>query len=350
MSKFRIPPIPRNRLLAGLALSLAIGGWGLWWWMAGQILQQSIGAQFDQERRHGATVSLGEMSLSGFPFRVRCTVTDFAISRRDGSGWKGPGLTIEAPLWRVNLLSFGLLGRHEVRLPAETGFVPLIIGGGEGSVTLGGASGFTEARLNLSDIAASPPNEERAARLALFITAPVRLPATRTETAFTVVLSLDKMHVPLAGELPFGADIESLRLNTKLLGSAPANIDGASLAAWTREGGSLSLDSGSRLRWGPLGLDVTGPLGLDRDLRPVGTLAAEMSGYGRAIDLLAKTGWIKDKQGQTAKAVLNAMALRTEGGKLPAEPVVRLPVVMHGGYLHFGPFRLFQLPALATPP
>jgi hypothetical protein len=215
---------------------------------------------------------------------------------------------------------------------------------------LGGASGFTEARLALNGLSLRLAEEEAtpatAARLELTASVPSRAVTSHTETGLMVSFSADRLHMPLAKDLPLGPTVESVALTARVQG-APPRIEQAALAAWSRDGGTLELDTAA-VHWGALALGTEGTLALDRDLQPMGALTAELTGFAAAIDTLVATGWVKAKQGQTAKTVLAGLSPR-KPGELPASAAtatVKLPISLHDRFVHLGPFRLVPLPAV----
>jgi len=346
MASVRRLPIPRSAVIAVAVIAVAAAGWSGWWWLAGTLLRSSLDAWIAAEREQGGEVRIGSLELGGFPLRLRATVTDLAITRRDGSAWHGPEVVIEAPLWAVNALRVRLGGRQEVRFPL--GLEPALAqaDGGDGSVRLGGGSGFTEAHVALTGVSLRPSSADgrtvTAARLDVTASLPARAVTEHTETGLMVMLAADKVLLPLAEEVPLGPAIESLALTARVLG-APPRVDAAGLAGWSQDGGTVELDTAS-LHWGALALGAEGTLALDRELQPIGALTAEITGFAPAIDTLVATGWVKAKQGQTAKAVLAGLSPRKIGEPPPANPTAKLPISLHDRFVHLGPFRLLPLP------
>ncbi len=333
------PLSPRTRV--GLVvLVVMVGGWVGWWWLASTLLQQTLAASVETQRRAGGEVRLGEIRLDGFPWRLRATIDDISVGLRDGSTWHGPGLVIDAPLWRINALHLRLVGQQEIHLPPGVTPATVLVEGGDGEATLGGAAGITQATLTLSGVSAPPL--ATAARIELTATLPARAVTEHTETGLTVTAAFTTLRVEKAESLPLGPAITSLSIAARVMG-APPHISLAELSAWSRDGGTVELD-GAALRWGPLALDAKGTLALDRDLQPEGALTAEISGFGEAIDTLVATGWIKPKNAQTAKAILTGLSPRAEGEAPPANPTARLPISVHQHFVHIGPFRLAPLP------
>ena len=345
----RRSPFKAHAMLTTLGIITVVTGlWSGWWWVAGQMLHRSLDAWIAAARDQGNDIQFSRLVLGGFPLRIRATITDVAVVRRDGLAWRGPELVIEAPLWRVNTLHLSLGGRQEVRLPndLETTMV-ITVAGGSGAVTLGGATGFTEARATLKNLVVLPSETSSlpvtVATLDLTASIPEAAVATPGETGLTVTLDAGRIQLPPDETLPLGPGIESLAVAARVLG-VPPRLTPANLTAWSRAGGALALDN-ARLRWGPLTLGAEGTLKLDRDLQPEGGLTAEIAGFGPAIDALIAAGWVKAKQGQTAKAIFNGLAPRRDGANgRDAEPTARIPVSLHDHFLHLGPFRLLSLP------
>lgn len=352
MRTLSLPATLRPVVLAAAIAVAATAAWAGWWAAAGQILQGSLESWAAAERGQGGTVGFGGLVLDGFPLTVRATLTDVAITRRDGLVWTGSGVVIEAPLWAVGNPRLRLTGRQDVRLPEGYQASRASVGGGEGSIRLGGAAGFTEAQLTVTEVRLFPATGDgapaTAARLEVTAGAPSHAVTEHTDAGLSVTLAADTLQVPVAGSLPLGPAIQSVSLSARVMG-APPRIEPAALAAWSRDGGTVELDKAA-VRWGSLTLGAEGTLALDRDLQPVGALTAQVAGFVQAIDTLVAAGWVKPKQGQTAKAVLGGLSPRREGEPAPANPTAKLPISLHDRFVHLGPFRLAPLPMVVWGP
>ncbi len=328
----------RVALTSTVAVALVAAGWYGWWLLAGNLVRHSIEGFSAAERARGGSVAIGAVELGGFPFALRAEVRDLVVSRADGSGWQAPGFTAEAPLWAVTTLAVRLTGAQQITLPAGFEAVAMTATGGEGHVSLGGASGFTAARLGLSHATLQPIGTQ-IDKVELSAMVPARQPANGGETGLTLLASADGVHFAAAEGQPLGPVIERLMVKARLQGVPPRPSPPA-LTAWSRSGGSLLIDS-ALIKWGPVTVESTGALELDRDLQPVGSIKAEVAGFGAAVDALVAGGWVRAKDSHTLKAVLSGLA--PHGG---ARPVVKLPISLHDHFLHVGPFRLAPVPTL----
>lgn len=344
MPRIRISAKFLPALFAVIAAAALFG----WWALATQFLRASLEVFASAERGQGSEVRWESLTVDGFPLRARATVTGISVVRRDGSAWSGAGVTVEAPLWAVQKLAFRLSGRHQLRLPPGWQAATATAEGGDGAVRLGGDAGFTEARLALTDVQVQPARTDAApatlARLEATVGAPGTAPTQHTDLGLMVSVDASKVHLPLAGALPLGPSLESLSVSARVMG-APPRLTPAALAVWSRDGGTVELDTAS-LHWGPLALGAEGTLTLDRDLQPQCALTTEITGFGAAIDTLVAAGWVKPNQGQTAKAVLTGLTPRREGEPPPANPTAKLPISIQHRFVHVGPFRLVPLPTV----
>jgi hypothetical protein len=350
---------PGRRALVRAAVAiLAVAGWAGWWQLAGVVAERTLAAKLAAAHDHGDDIAYRSLERGGFPLYLRLSLTEVTAKRRDGSIWRLPELEVETPLWWVTTPRLRFAGHAQAWLPRGNDVINLGADSGDGWVNLGGALGFTEAHLALTGATVqrlgadgAPPVTEpvTVAQVDLAATAARHAPTEHTETGLTVTVAAERLHVPLTQALPLGSSIRSLGATARVLGATP-RLDPGSLAAWSQDGGTVELDRAS-LQWGPLVLAANGTLALDRDLQPIGALTAEITGFAPAIDALVATGWVKPKEGQAVKAVLTGLVPRHQGAALPTDPTARIPVSIHDGFIHVGPFRLAPLPAIPwTPP
>ncbi|MEI6559194.1 MAG: DUF2125 domain-containing protein [Rhodospirillaceae bacterium] len=332
---------PRRRLrialISSVAAVLAVAGWYGWWLAVGTLARQVLDDWSAAERARGGTVTIGALAAGGFPFGLNLDARGVEVARRDGSGWRTDRLLATAPLWWPRTLTLRPVGLQRLSLP---GGQQATAASAEGRLTLGGASGFTEGWLSLSAVTL-PAAGTAADRLELSLQLPSRLPANGSETGLTIAASVEGLHLAAPG-LPLGPLVERASFAGRLQG-APPRPDPAALTAWSHAGGSLAIDA-AQLRWGPVTVDTSGALELDRDLQPTGSLATSVAGFGPAVDALAAAGWLRPKDVHGIKAVLTGLSPRREGGD--GKPVAKLPISLHDRFVHVGPFRLVPLPAV----
>jgi hypothetical protein len=328
----------RGLILLGL-ITLVAAGWVYLWFLASHTLKNTLDSWVVAERAQGSELHFTGPQISGFPLRVRATIGDVTVSRPDGLVWHGPEVSLDMPLWRVKTPHVQLVGHQDGRLPAALGGMAISVDGADAWLTLGGIQGFTEARIVLSGLGLEPVTVKR---IELSASVPAAVVSSHAETGLMVTVAADGVHVLEAGSAALGTLIESLSATARVTG-APPRLEHESLSAWSREGGTLELDT-ANLRWGALTLGAEGSLGLDQSLQPAGTLVAEVEGFDVAVDELAAAGWIKPKNVKTTKAVLAGLTQKTEGGVPSDNPIAKIPLSLHDRFVHVGPFRLMPLP------
>ncbi len=326
-------------LLVPLLVVVLVAAWAAWWWLSGTLFRQFLDSFVAAERARGTEIHFTGPRLGGFPLGVHATFTDVAFSRPDGLSWQAPEVDVGVPLWQPGALHLRVVGHQELRLPAGQQPAAVTADGAEGRLILGGAQGFTEARLVLSGLGLP---QATAVRVKLGFDAPAAAVTAHTDAGLVVTVTAEGIQAPAAGSLSLGPAIESLAVTARVMG-APPRLDPDSLSAWSRNGGTLELDTAS-LHWGPLALGAEGSLSLDQELQPVGSITAEVAGFKPAIEALVAAGWIKAKAGQTVSAVLTGLVERPEGAPPPPNPTARIPISLHDRFVHIGPFRLAPLP------
>ena len=99
-----------------------------------------------------------------------------------------------------------------------------------------------------------------------------------------------------------------------------------------------------RVRWGPLGIESSGTIALDSEMRPIGALTADIIGYGDVIDELIMSNMIPLGDAFIAKVAFNMLADKPEDG---GPPVLRsVPVTAQDGGLFVGPVAVARMPAI----
>ena len=79
--------------------------------------------------------------------------------------------------------------------------------------------------------------------------------------------------------------IEFINFDFSLFGPLPTGNTNAAVQTWRDAGGTVEIHS-FHILWGPLGIDSAGTVALDGEMRPIGALTADITGYGDVIDAL----------------------------------------------------------------
>ncbi len=89
----------RGLITPFLIVGLLFAAWSVWWFYLADQIQTRLEAQAQTMRNAGWTVQLGEVSASGWPFRVRLVADSPRILAPSGQGIAAPALVAEANAW-----------------------------------------------------------------------------------------------------------------------------------------------------------------------------------------------------------------------------------------------------------
>ncbi|HYD68456.1 DUF2125 domain-containing protein [Azospirillum sp.] len=335
----------RKRLaLAAAVLFVALlAAWGVAWWMVAKAVENGIVAWAEAQRARGVDVRYADLRMGGFPLAVRATATEPRIAAR-GADWRGAELVGEAPLWDPTRIALTLPGPQRLRLsdPASPPGELVAPQGGTGHVTLGPAGVPVEARLSFADLtfapAALPDAPAAVSALDLTLRQPPAPPASHEETGLAVEVDARGVRLPSAVQSPLGPIVSRATATVRVQGRPP-ELHPESLAAWSRDGGTVQMDA-LGLDWGPLKATVNGTLALDRDLQPQAAMTAEVRGADKV--LAAFQGQLKPNEVNMARSVIGMLARPSQDG----EPVIMAPLTIQYRALFVGPLKVAAIPAI----
>lgn len=324
-------------------LLLVAAGWAAAWWFAAAAVERGIHAWIEDQRAMGNVVELRALTMGGFPLSIRATAEEATVGLQ-GVEWSGGTIVAEAPVWAPKRIALTLPGEQHLRV-SPAGSVPVALtarGGGTGRVTIGDAGRPLEAVIALSDVTATPALVGVApatiAALDVTLSQPAEPPASSHETGLAIVLGARDVRLPPGAHNPFGAPVETAYATLRVQGRPPAP-EPDSLSAWSREGGTVEVDS-LDVAWGPLKLALNGTLALDRDLQPQAAMTARVRGAQEALTALQ--GHFRPNELNMARAVVGMLARPDESG----EPVVTAPVTIQSRAVFLGPLKVAAVPLI----
>ena len=290
-------------------------------------------------RDEGWLLAYERIGLSGFPGNVTLTFDRPSLLRSTAAGtvsWHGSTLSLTAPVWNLGRVAFSLPGRQEVEAVELNNANGLRLSAADVAGTfVTGSDGVTWSSMaEAKELAVA-----RAADGAPLLYAPAARASINGATTPGPLRFDGSLHrVDLAQPGPFGPTLEQARL-AFILSIVPPGAELAALEAWRAANGRLEVEQ-LAFRWGPVGLEARGTLGLDGQLRPAGELRARVSGFEPAIDVLVRQGRIPAENGPALKLLGRLLALGTAGGP------IEIPVRIEGGWVHAGPSKLLPVPPL----
>jgi hypothetical protein len=343
-------------LLAGLAWT------GYWFHGAGQ-LRDGVLAWAEERRAAGDAVTLGEVSVTGFPLRYDLALSAPTVgTRKDGKPliWQGPPTTVTFRPWNFDRFTFRSGGRHRIDHAEADLPTPVLV---DAAGAFGGGRIAPDGRLAVLDLDFQSVQfgTERRPDMLRFerAVAKLRLPSAaglpdesaRTEPGETqdsaaLRIEIAGLTLPEEAEGPLGKTVDLIVLVCGVRGAISNDAPDAALMAWRDSGGTLEIYE-QRLVWGDLHVDASGTATLDAEMRPLGALTAKIRGYTQTLDALVAAGAMERRPAEIAKFLLGMMA---EWPDDSGKPVLIMPLTAQDGIFSVGPINLFRLPPLRWSP
>ncbi len=280
-----------RRVLLILVAAIAVlgGGAAAAWYLSVRSAIAGFEELAETLRVAGYDVSLGDVSVSGFPTATEATVDGLEIARpADSYAWRWTARQVQVTgrldsghvSFRVRgaqQLSYVVAGEERTARFGAQRFLVAIERGGDGRIER------ITADLGEFVLRAHGAEEALTARL-------VRAELTRASGAgavpggSAVSLRVDKLEAPNKRMSPLGSIIETFSAELVLQGGLDTIDLATALPAW-RAAPEAGLRVGeARLQWGLLNLRADGTLTLDEQLRPRGRFTARIHNFVPALD------------------------------------------------------------------
>ena len=337
---------PRTHGIAAAVFVLVLAYTG-YWFMAAAWLRDGVEDWAGARRAEGFAVGYDDLEVSGFPFRLAAELT----APRIGKPGAAPAWTWSAWTWSADSLLAEVrpwaFDRVAATLPAEQRLSYRRPGGAEQVVTAsvqrgvvvfevggGGALDYVSVE-TIGAVVTTPRGAFRFARLD-------GRGGRALDSAVDLAIDVEGASLPPGLYGGLGGDIARFAAEATVVGAWPASPPGAALAAWSAAGGLVELKA-LALRWGGLGASASGTLTVDRELRPLAALTAEIEGYAAVLEALAAGGLLTARDAAFTTTALNLLAKRGPDGRR----VLRVSVTAQDGTLFVGPLALVKLGPIA---
>ena len=306
------------------------------WWLATSRMAAEVAAWQQARIAAGYTVTAGEPSRAGWPLRAELVITGITIATgRSGSqdvAWQTSAAQLVYAPWHPSQVTIVLDGPQTLQ--------------------------FATARpitLQLQNLDLVVPLDQLGQADSVVATARhVQLPLPAGSLGIDAIwlkLSSSDLHASLSAitlpvtASPFGITIGSLDVQASSTVPLPSQPDPALAATAWRDAGGQLLVREFVVNWGPLDIHGTGTFGLDAALQPNGRGTVRVTGYGQAIDSLARSGTITQNNARVASTLLGLVSHPASGGAPQAE----LPFTLRDGLLSTGSIPVMRFPPLALP-
>jgi hypothetical protein len=341
-------PLPPRRamrpwvfpVLLATILALLLAGYTAWWLSSAERLREAALDWIEQRRAEGFRLDYGPPVRVGFPASVGVRFPD-AEAATPGSTWhwQSADVRLSAPLIGRKALTLRLEGEQALAIAdagAEGGWQRWTGGADLLSLTLEPGDGAL-AELSARKLTMNRGNDGFGAAA---LDARVYPPSAGDDDATGgLTLAADRVRLTDALATPLARDLSRLELAARLIGNFEPPVDAAARAAWRDAGGIIEID---RLlcEHGPVSIEASGTLALDRRGQPMGALATRVRGWQAALDALAEGRVIPAYTAAAAKILLREFARgdNTNGGSLA------VPLSVQDQTLSVGPVPLLRVP------
>lgn len=145
-----------------------------------------------------------------------------------------------------------------------------------------------------------------AQKFAIRVVQPWIRPRSHRDTGLYLYADLSGIGLDPSLKAGLGDAVQLVSFKAKLKGDIPDVTDAVALNRWREDGGTIEL-SKVRLEWLPLIVEGDGTVSLDKDMQPLASFNAALSGYLETIDVLRDTGQIKPFPASLFKAALSLL-------------------------------------------
>ncbi|WP_422364911.1 DUF2125 domain-containing protein [Pelagibius sp.] len=334
----------RKRLSIALAATLCLlfmGLTGYWFW-ASEALAEGIERWRGQQIERGYAIAYDGPQMSGFPFALTVTFDQPKVTSPQDLTWEGPTISGKAKLWDPFTIDLQFPGNHRLRLAegGERKEAEIVAAEAQGRVVLAFDGQVDRAMVDLGALRMEGPGldpvsaERLTARLGPLQEANGDDPETLELVGEALALQLPAGH---GG--PLGNSLARLSFDSTVIGGIPRGKPAVALPLW-RDAGGLWRFRRLAANWGPLDLQATGRLALDRVLRPAGQFDTRLKGAEAIIDRLIESGDIKPEAAFAARLAVAALGRRDATSDAT---VLEAPITLRDGLLYLGPVPLFPI-------
>ena len=335
---------------AGLAAIAVLGGGGYagFWYLAAGAAESAIEDWVAARQADGFEASIDHIAVSGFPGNILIKIDGLLLAPNNLSSWRWTTETIEASIDPKNLR------RIVMRFPgAQTLGYPYY---DEYNLTEIRAQRLT-VQLDLNNDQAMESLSIDAAGLSLDASVSPDDPVTAGRFQFRasfgpgpgvapdgtqISVRFDKLVMPAHTRGPLGNTVDLLQANLELRGAIESVDLVGALPQWRDARGAVLIRE-AQVRWGTLDLSGRGGFNLDDQLRPQGSIDAQIRGYVTTIEAFHAAGLLDDEERKSIDSVINFLAQRGPSTN------IGLPVRAGDGLIFVGPVSLGKIGPLIPP-
>jgi hypothetical protein len=332
-----------------LFLATVAGITGLWFISAAQVREQ-IAVTGRAIAGDSGIFTVKTLDIAGFPFSFEAWLKGITISGKVARGpweWRAEKAIVHLAPWRGRDARFELTGKHKLRFHA--GRVPMDVEltttSAPGEVQITGTGQLVLIKISATKIKArevTTGSRFAADKASLQLSLHPKGKAGNADPSADLIMELNGIDLPEKLSRYLAPKLTRLATEIQVLSSLPLPVTRHRLARWREEGGSLEVRN-LALEWGPVKIDGSGTLTLDKGLQPEASFAARITGFEETADALVAAGLIRTQDAHGVKMLLSLMSRRTSPGK-GAE--IRVPITIQERAIFVGPARLTRMPKI----
>ena len=353
-----ITPIPMaKRIVVVFSLTLGsiaiiIGGYTAYWFIASSTIEKRIIKWTATQKKTGLLFDVNVSEVRGYPLKFEVLFQQPEIQNvTDKWSWNADMLAASFRPWQFNKFKLVNSGHNTLRY-----FDGKIwqeyqgdIGNGTASLNIDQQQ-IEQFLINLNNITISKLSDNTTYLIESVQTQVEKFQNINSDediiskTFATAKMDIIGLQLPPNFGEEMGNTIEHLSFNVSIFGHIPTGDSDTPVQIWRDDGGTMEINS-FHCRWGPLEIDTSGTVALDSEMSPIGSLTADIKGYGDVIDAMIMSNIIPLGDAFLAKVAFNMMAEKPEDG---GPRVLRsIPIIAQDGNLFVGPVSVGELPVLS---
>lgn len=334
------------------SIAIIIGGYTAYWFIASSTIEKRIIKWAGTQEKSGLLFDVNVSEVSGYPLKFEVLFKKPKIQNiTDKWSWNADMLAASFRPWQFNNFKLINSGHNTIRYFDGKTWQEYFgdIENGSASLKLDQQQ-IDKFLINLKNIAISKLSDKTTYVIESIETEVEKFQNTSSaEDLISKKFATAKMAIrglelpPNFGE-EMGNKIENFSFDVSVFGHIPTSDSDTPVQIWRDHGGTMEINS-FHCRWGPLEINTSGTVALDGQMRPIGSLTADIRGYGDVIDAMIMSNIIPLGDAFLAKVAFNMMADEPEDG---GPRILRsIPVIAQDGNLFVGPVSVGELPVLS---
>jgi len=335
-----------------VSIAIIIGGYTAYWFIASSSIEKRIIKWANTQKKTGLLFDVNVSEVRGYPLKFEVLFQKPEIKNiTDKWSWNADMLAAHFRPWQFDKFTLINVGHNTVRY-----FDGKIWQEYHGDLEHGSASLNIDRQqiekflINLENITISRLSDNTTYIIESVQTEVEKFQNTSSDEDLiskkfaAAKMNIQDLQLPPNFDEEMGNTVEQFSFNVSIFGHIPTGDSDTPVQIWRDDGGTMEINS-FHCRWGPLEIDTSGTVALDGEMRPIGSLTADIKGYGDVIDAMIMSNIIPLGDAFLAKVAFNMMADKPEDG---GPRVLRsIPVIAQDGELFVGPVSVGKLPVLS---